>query len=668
MKAFLLQTLAFVSQFTGAGGGVSYGVPFGFGAVLFALLFSVALFLSRQGKERERLLVWGFGLGLGRELFMISFSYLQYVGAITPDLLHVIFPPLEHALSNLAMVVIAAAFLRFLLDDPRLTRLYLNTALAAVACCYLATFWWWADFSSQHPAARFGQTWCDWLFRGVAAFLMLLSIVLLRRGTRGWVRTVISLAFTLFLLNEVLKMVDMALGERYEMVFTPIRIGASLLALPLFGYVYLREIYEEHLQLEAEEALMRKRLHVSNKMEALGNMAGGIAHDFNNMLFVIIGNVQHALADPRADPAIRDRLLDIEKAAFRSHDLVKQILAFSRKGDGETKAIDSAALFRESTRLLRTIIPTTVAINQHLNKDCGTIEADPTQLHQVLMNLAVNAVQAMQEKGTLTILLRRVNLAPNHPDLRTGLTPGPYQILAVSDTGPGIEPAVAERIFEPFFTTKAVGLGTGMGLAVVHGIVANHGGQIYCDSRPGAGATFTVYFPAQPVAEVAEACEGAALPIPGGSERILCIDDEQALLVLEKGMLELHGYRVHCVSSSREALTIFRADPAAFDLIITDQTMPELDGLELAREIHQIRSDLPIMLASGYSSKVGDAALSELGIRRLCRKPMTLHQFLSDVREVLDEGRGVEQAEVLEVMERASCRGTTETAEMVWNT
>jgi signal transduction histidine kinase/CheY-like chemotaxis protein len=641
MNDFLSRTLGFLSQFTGGGGGVSYAVPYGFGALFFALLLSMALFQSRQGKERERLLVWGFALGLGRELFMLSASYLQYVELLSPDFLHMVFPPLEHALSNLATVVIAAAFLRYLLDDRSLSRQYLNAGLVAIACCYLATFWWWADYIMQHPTGRFGQTWCDWLFRCVASFLMLIAIVLLNRGTRGWVRQAITLAFGLFFLAEALKMVDMALGENYERYFTPIRHGAYLLALPVFGYVYLRETYEEYRQLEHEQTQMQNHLRLSNKMEALGAMAGGIAHDFNNMLFVIIGNIQHAQADVGGDSALMARLQAVEKAAFRSHELVKQILAFSRKSDGAIKAIDSSALFRESTKLLRTIIPATVEINQRLEKDCGTIEADPTQLHQVLMNLAINAVQAMREKGTLTILLRRVTLAPGHSDLRPGLAMGAYQILTVSDTGPGIEPAIAERIFEPFFTTKEADKGTGMGLAVVQGIVKNHGGEIYCDSWPGAGATFTVYFPAQSGPILEAASEAALAPIPRGSERVLCIDDEQSLLALEKGMLELHGYRAHCVSDSREALFLFRADPGGFDLIITDQTMPGLDGLELAREIHQIRPDLPIILCSGYSSRVSDEALGEIGIRRLCPKPMTLRTFLTDVRAVLDEARAL---------------------------
>jgi len=636
MKEFLFTTIEFISQFTGGQGGINYVVQHGIGAMLFAILLAVAILQRYHSKEeREMLLVWGFGFAFSRELFMVLMAYLQVLKIIEPTNLHVIFPPLEHALSNIAMVVIAAAFLKYLLADKRISELYLKTGTAAIAFCYLATFWWWAQYITQFPDSKFGQTWCDWLFRIVASILMLAPIYILNRRTRGWLRNTTCLAFAFFFLNEFLKLPDMALGEVYEHIFAPIRHGLYIIAIPLFGYVYFREMYEERRKVEQEKFRMENRLRHSHKMEAIGSLAGGIAHDFNNMLTVIIGNTDLALADTRETLPAHKRLLAIEKAACRSKNLVEQILSFSRKSDQKHMPVKPSTLVRETVNLLRSTIPTTIDIRLEIDEKCGPIIADPSQVHQILMNLATNSVHAMDEKGILAIRLEEIAL--NHKDLgaRHDMLPGDYLLLTVSDNGSGIDPKLASRIFDPFFTTKEAGIGTGMGLAVVHGIVMAHHGMITFDSRPGEGTTFKVFFALADAEEVKLA--KSAAPLPSGDEKILCVDDEAEVLEVEKEMLSRQGFDVTVTTSSREALDIFRSEPDRFDLVISDQTMPEMSGLELAKELIRIKVDVPIIIATGYSNKISEQNIKELGIRKVCLKPLNQMQLLRSVREVLDD-------------------------------
>jgi CheY-like chemotaxis protein len=379
-------------------------------------------------------------------------------------------------------------------------------------------------------------------------------------------------------------------------------------------------------------------------MEAIGTLAGGIAHDFNNLLSAIIGHTELATDFVPKDGMARQAMQEVLAAGGRARDLVKQILTFSRQTEQERRPVPIQPIVKEALKLLRASMPTTVEIRQQIDPETGMILADTTQMHQVLMNLGTNADYAMREKGgVLDVRLKAVEVdrefAASHPPL----TPGPHVRLTVRDTGSGMEPRVRERIFEPFFTTKGPGDGTGMGLAVVHGIVAGHGGTITVDSAPGRGAKFEIYLPRCDVVQTLETSPaeqprgGMEAPARGQGERILIVDDEPYLAVLWRVMLERLGYRVTGCSSSLEALEIFRAAPRSFDLVLTDQTMPQMTGEALVKELLRIRPETPIILCTGFSHAVTEEKARALGIRAFLLKPISRRDLSLAVRFVLDQ-------------------------------
>ncbi len=385
---------------------------------------------------------------------------------------------------------------------------------------------------------------------------------------------------------------------------------------------------------ERDKAKLEAELRQVYKMEAIGTMAGGIAHDFNNILTIILGNADLARFVIKEDGPGRQYVDQILKASGRAKEMVRQILAFSRKTKQDLVPVKPYLVFSETLKLLRSTIPSSVQIHQDLDSQCRTIKADPTQLNQVLMNLCANAVHAMDEKGALKVSLQEEKLGEDDTNHKTDMQPGPYALLSVSDTGNGIEPEVKERIFDPFFTTKKVGEGTGMGLSVVHGIVENHGGMIAVDSTPGKGTTFKIYFP---VAEKSAVVARNIVPFQyKGDEHILFVDDEKSLVELAVEMLQLHGYRVTSSTDSRKALETFEANPDDFDLVITDQTMPAMSGVELFAKLLKIRPDLPVILCTGYSSKISDERAKELGFADYFLKPFDTEKLVRSVRKAMD--------------------------------
>ncbi len=387
------------------------------------------------------------------------------------------------------------------------------------------------------------------------------------------------------------------------------------------------------------EVRMEKQILQSQKMEAIGTLAGGIAHDFNNILSAIMGYTELSLNELHQESTIRSRMEKVMKACHRAADLVKQILAFSRRSEKEMKPVSIVSIVNETVRLLRASLPATIEIRRKFNSRSGMILGDPTQIHQVLMNLCTNAAHAMEARGgILGISLTDVRNDSSGRFRYKNLAPGPYVKLTVTDTGHGMDRAVTERIFEPFFTTKCSGKGTGMGLAVTHGIVEAHKGMITVYSEPGKGTTFHVLFPelTAPVS-VAVNAEPAAEEdtVPTGTGRILFVDDEESLTESGCELLESLGYSVTVAMNSVEALDLFIADPDAFDLVITDQTMPRMTGLELSEELLGVRPDIPIILCSGFSEAITPEKLRSIGIRRLISKPFVKQEMAQCIRSIL---------------------------------
>ena len=393
--------------------------------------------------------------------------------------------------------------------------------------------------------------------------------------------------------------------------------------------VFLRDITE---QKNLESRLMR-----SQKLETIGTLAGGIAHDFNNILAAIMGYAELISWEvPQGSRAERN-LEELLKASHRARDLVQQILTFSRQSKEERKPLEIKPIVKETLKLLRASLPSSIEIRQEIEDHIGKIDGDPTQIHQVLMNLCTNAAHAMSKNGgLLEVRLSSVDMDASTAAQYSNILPGPYTRLSVSDTGHGMSPEVVERIFDPFFTTKGVGEGTGLGLAVVHGIVESHRGAITVYSRPGNGTTFQVYFPQIDHTKEAADTQKVEPLLMGGTERVLFIDDEQALVDVGEQILKNLRYEVTVRTSSIEALELFRQQPERFDLVITDMTMPNMTGDRLAKELLRIRADIPVVLCTGFSEHLTEEAAKEMGIRELAMKPLVTSDLAQTIRRALD--------------------------------
>ncbi|MBU0755329.1 MAG: PAS domain S-box protein [Planctomycetes bacterium] len=385
---------------------------------------------------------------------------------------------------------------------------------------------------------------------------------------------------------------------------------------------------------------LKDQLNHAQKMEAIGTLAGGCAHDFNNILASIIGFSELGLISMPESMPERNYLEQVLKAGKRAKDLVKHILTFCRKSQDAKKPLQLSLVIKEALKLLRASLPSTIQIQRRIDNKPTLVMADPTQMHQVLMNLCSNAAHAMRKKGgMLDVILEEVNLSEDDVTGLPGLDPVRHLRLTVRDTGHGIEPRHLARIFEPYFTTKPPGEGTGMGLAMVHGIVHDHGGTITVESTKGKGTAFHVYLP---VTEGDEAkIPEIPKPIPAGSGRILFVDDEPSLIEIGKRTLERIGYDVIATTSSIEALETFRKENETIDAVITDQTMPILTGIELAEKLFQIRSDLPVILCTGFSELVDEKLAREMGLRAYLRKPVIAHDLANTLRQVLNSEKPV---------------------------
>lgn len=404
------------------------------------------------------------------------------------------------------------------------------------------------------------------------------------------------------------------------------------------GLIMFTQVITARMKAEETRRQLEARLRQAQKMEAIGTLAGGIAHDFNNILGSIITYTEMTKIDNPGNPALQENLQEVLRSGQRAASLVRQILSFSRQQKQERKILQLAPVIKEALKLLRSSLPSSVEIVSEIQTGLPAILADATQIHQVMMNLCVNAAQALSGRpGRLRITLDRFVAPAVTPGVPLELGAGEYVRLVVADNGHGMGEATQKRIFEPFFTTKAPGEGTGLGLSVVHGIVRDHEGVITVESAPGQGTTFVIYLPAaDPVEDRAEL--GLAETPRGHGERILFVDDEPALCEIAEQMLTRLGYRPEVFIHSEEAWRALAREPYAWDLVLTDLTMPLLTGVELAGRIHQLRPALPIILASGYSGMLSAETIEELGIREVAQKPLNFEELARVVHRVLQAG------------------------------
>ncbi len=422
-------------------------------------------------------------------------------------------------------------------------------------------------------------------------------------------------------------------------------INVNARTIHIAGHTYLLTLLSditEKKRAEEERLLLEKQLFHFHKMESLSTLAGGIAHDFNNLLGVILGYGELSLTELPDDPAnpLRENIENLVKAVGRAKELVQQILTFSHQGEEIQKPLDVNAIAKETLKLLSSALPTNIELNQNIGEETNIIIGSPTQVQQVIMNLFTNAVQAIgKDPGILNLEVEStiIGQEPIKADFVAfkAMRPGKYVQIKVSDTGHGISPNIMERIFDPYFTTHIPGQGSGLGLAVVHGIVKNFNGNIAIDSPPGHGTVVKVWLPIIEATGTPEKKEKETIPV--GTERILLVDDEVELLKSHHQILEQLHYKVVSVSNSAIALALFRDTPNAFDIIITDMSMPNLSGAQLAEEALSIRPDIPIILCTGFSEFINAKQAKAIGIKKFLLKPINKKNLAVVIRNVLDD-------------------------------
>lgn len=397
----------------------------------------------------------------------------------------------------------------------------------------------------------------------------------------------------------------------------------------------------ERIQSDKEKAKLRSQLRQAQKMEAIGTLAGGIAHDFNNILQSIFGYTEIAGLQAAQGKNPGEALNNILTASQRAKSLINQILSFSRQTEQEKQPVQVNLIVKEVLKLIRASLPATIEISGNNLSNDAVVEADPIQIHQVMMNLCSNAHHAMRQSGgKLEVSLITTEIGEGQAAQLGGIKPCHYLELRIADTGHGIPREYIDRIFDPYFTSKEKGEGTGLGLAVVHGIVSSHGGAISVESTIGKGTTFHVFFPERHHDAPAEERLQMATPTScAGNERILFVDDEPALVEIGQEILKTLGYRVETTTSSLEAIERFKADPDGFDLIISDLTMPKMTGETLAGEAMRIRPDIPVILFTGYSDIMSRERFAASGIKDCLMKPLTRNDLAKSIRRVLDENK-----------------------------
>jgi len=397
-----------------------------------------------------------------------------------------------------------------------------------------------------------------------------------------------------------------------------------------------KQLQAEHHRIEGQKKQLEMELYQSQKMEAIGTLAGGIAHDFNNILSIILGNSELALDSLDEHTPIRQNLEQIFEAGNRAKEITYQLLSFCRKGDSKRLPLNLNSVVGKSLKLMRASLPSNIEIHHNLLDEDHTVLGDATQIHQILINLCTNASHAMEgQGGRIDVSLKNVRIQSSQINQFNGLAPGNYIKLEVTDTGRGIDPQIMDQIFDPYFTTKEVGKGTGMGLSLVQGIVKNHGGDISVASELDQYTTVTILLP------IIDAVENdldvsVSEELATGKERILLVDDEAMIVDFMTQFLSQLGYQTTSMTDSTAALETFRSQPQKFDLVITDMTMPKLTGVQLTQAMREIRTDIAVIICTGFSEQICIERSKELGIQAFIMKPVIMGEMAKTIRKVLD--------------------------------
>lgn len=565
-------------------------------------------------------------VGLSREMFMFFMEYGAYRGFFSYLNTHFFYPPFEHALTMLSVVIIGFAFLSVFLNNSKFSKTFMVVSITIIAGLYIVTAPQWYNFLKSNPQALFGSFWGDMAFRIVASVMIGTVIISLYIGKKRGkdVPVLLFVPFIFLFLDEFLMIFNLLENERYRHIYKPIRHNLHIWAVPFFIIIYWKEIFN---RISATE----KRLQQAQKMEALGNLASGIVHDFNNILTVISGWADIIMLNSM-DEKSREQASKISFAVDRASNITSQLLAFCRKQMIQSKPIDINETVTKSISIFSRLLPENIEIQASIHKEPLFVMSDPTLIEQLIINLVTNARDAMPDGGVLKI---ETSLSHEN-EIAKGRNEECfyYAVITVSDTGEGIDEDIKSKIFEPFFSTKEIGKGTGLGLSTVHGIVKQHNGDIRVFSKKGKGTRFDIYLPLtdkRPVTEVLRPLKSKTV-LKG---TILIVDDDISILEFLKAAFHYHGWKVLTASSSEEALRISENCKQGIDILLTDIVMPRINGKTLSNLILTTQPNIRTIYMTGYFD---DSILDREPIKSdqiILRKPIKLEELI-DVISRLD--------------------------------